>query len=214
MMFRTGFFALVSGLLLFALVPAAAQSPTMLPEPQLISALRAGGYNLYFRHVTTDWSQADSLQAAGDWLSCDPAQMRQLSERGRRDARNVGEAMRRLQIPVGEVLASPYCRTMETARLLGQGEVKASTQVMNLLAAEYFGGRAAIVSNARQLLSSPPATANRVIVAHGNVARDATPVYPSEGEAIVILPLNNGEFRVVGRLTPADWRRLAEALGE
>jgi len=121
----------------------------------------------------------------------------------------IGKAMRELEIPVGEVLASPYCRTMETASLMEVGPVQASTDVMNLRSASYFGGREAVVSTARRLLSSPPPSGtNRIIVAHGNVAREATPVYPGEGEGLVFAP-DGGGFRLLGRLTPADWQRLA-----
>jgi hypothetical protein len=98
---------------------------------------------------------------------------------------------------------------METASLMEIGTVQASTAVMNLRSASYFGGRAAVVASARRLLSSPPpAGTNRVIVAHGNVAREATPVYPGEGEAVIFAADGDG-FRLIGRLTPTDWQRLA-----
>jgi len=194
-------------LLPFAATQAAAQS--QLADAELLDALRGGGYNIYFRHVATEWSQSDRVERRGDWLGCDPGKMRQLSDAGRADAGAIGAAMRELAIPVGEVLASPYCRTMETARLMDVGPVRASTDVMNLRSASYFGGREAIVAASQRLLSSPPpAGANRVIVAHGNVAREATPVYPGEGEGLVFEPSANG-FRLVGRLAPADWMRLA-----
>ncbi len=200
-----------SVVLLVLAAPAAAQDG----EPgagALLEALRDGGFNIYFRHVATDWSQSDRLRQAGDWLDCDPARMRQLSDAGRSDAVAIGAAMRRLRIPVGEVLASPYCRTMETARLMQLGEVEASTEVMNLLAAEYFGGRAAIVATARQLLSTaPPGGGNRVVVAHGNVAREATPAYPAEGEALILRPVDGAGFELVGRVKPGDWARLMSA---
>jgi phosphohistidine phosphatase SixA len=193
-------------------VPADADTPG---EPaRLLAELRTGGLNLYFRHAATDWSQDDDVEQRGDWLSCDGGRVRQLSDNGRSAARAIGEAMRRLSIPVSEVLASPYCRTMETARLLGLGEVAPSTAVMNLRAAGFFGGRSAVIASARQLLASPPPGAgNRVIVAHGNVAREATPVYPGEAEAVAFRPDGNGGFEVVGRLSPAQWQTLAEQQG-
>ncbi len=203
-----------SGLLLALLaaailVPLAA-APPQLDDAALVAALRGGGYSIYFRHVATDWSQSDRVDKRDDWLDCDARRMRQLSAAGRDDARAIGEAIRKLKIPVGEVLASPYCRTMETARLMDVGPVEASTAVMNLRAASYFGGREAIVASAQRLLSTPPpAASNRVIVAHGNVAREATPVYPDEGEGVVFEADGNGGFRLVGRLTADAWRRAA-----
>ena len=141
--------------------------------------------------------------------------MRQLSAAGRTAARAIGVAMRRLEIPVDEVLASPYCRTVETAKLMELGKVFESVQVMNLRSADYFGGRASVVASAQALLASAPGPAvNRVIVAHGNVASAATPAYPGEGEALVFEPDAAGAFVLRGRITPADWARLAELAGE
>lgn len=202
-------------LLLIVTSAGAAAQAGSLGGLALVEALRAGGFNIYFRHAATDWSQSDHIEKAGDWTSCDPARVRQLSDDGRRATRAAGEAMRALGIPVGKVLASPYCRTMETARLLGLGEVEASTDIMNLRSAHYFGGREAVVGTARARLSRAPAPGtNTVLVAHGNVAREATPVYPSEGEGVVFRPLGADGFEFVGRLEPAEWERLArEAAG-
>ncbi len=202
--------ALLLASLVVTTIGHAAQPPS-LEGKALVEALRAGGYNIYFRHVATDGSQSADVGSRNDWLDCDPARMRQLSDAGRDAAVAIGNAMRRLKIPVFEVLASPYCRTQETARLMAVGPVEASTDVMNLRAAQYFGGRAAIVASARQLLASAPQPgSNRVIVAHGNVAREATPAYPSEGEGLVFKPGDDGEFYLVGRIEPEQWASLLE----
>lgn len=205
--------AAMIGLCLLLAGPAPA-TQELLDDAALLAALRAGGHNLYFRHVGTDWSQHDQVQQAGDWRSCDATRMRQLSQQGRDDARTIGSAMRRLGVPVGEVLASPYCRTVETARLMELGEVMQTIQVMNLRAADYVGGRASVVASAQALLASPPPAGNRVIVAHGNVARAATPAYPAEGEALVFAPDGEGGFMLRGRITVSDWSRLLSVAGQ
>jgi broad specificity phosphatase PhoE len=175
----------------------------------LVAALREGGHVIYFRHAQTDWSQYDQVRQAGDWLSCDAAAIRQLSDEGRDTARRVGIAMRTLRVPVWKVLASPYCRTVETATLMELGPVETTTDVMNMRVAEYFGGRSAIVASARSRLATPPpAGSNTVIVAHGNVARDATPVYPGEAEGVIFRPDGAGGFQVIARVTPDRWAKL------
>ena len=196
--------------LLFLPFPVHAQQT--LSGQALIGTIQQGGYNLYFRHEATDWSQQDAVQQRGDWQSCDGSRIRQLSEQGRQNAKRAGQAMRSLNIPVSEVLASPYCRTMETARQLGLGDVQPSDDVINLRVAEYFGGREAVIATARELLSRRPAAgSNRVIVAHGNVAREATSVYPGEGEMVIFKPDGKGQFTFVGRITPDRWAGLIQA---
>ena len=75
--------------------------------------------------------------------------------------------------------------------------------------AAYFGGIEAIAARARQRLSTPPpAGTNTVLVAHGNVLRAATGVYPQEAEAIVFHPQGNARYRVVARLSLSIWEGL------
>src|SRR5256886_11608864 len=83
------------------------------PDPALAGELRQGGYVLYIRHTSTDFGQNDAKMTGYE----DCANQRNLTDKGRQEARAVGEHIKRLTIPVGRGLASPYSRTMETARL-------------------------------------------------------------------------------------------------
>lgn len=200
---------------LFSQSPAQAMQHNLtgLSGKNLVQAMQKGGYSIYFRHEATNWSQSDFIQKAGDWLSCDVTRVRQLSAVGRQNAVSTGQAIRKLGIPVGRVLASPYCRTIETASLMKLGKVEPSNDVINMRVAEYFGGRSAIVATARALLARPPkSNTNTVIVAHGNVAQEATPVYPGEGEGIIFQADGQGGFRFVGRLGPTEWTSLANTI--
>ena len=189
-----------------------ADTTPALSDEALIAALREGGYNLYFRHEATNWSQSDKVFRAEDWLSCDGDQIRQLSTVGKQRAAATGAALRALGVPVSKVWASPYCRTQETARQMNLGQVTPTNDVINLRVADYFGGRAAVIATAQALLATQPeGKTNAVIVAHGNVAQAATPIYPGEGEGVVFQPDGQGGFHFVGRLTHEDWLRLHNA---
>lgn len=191
--------------LLFAVIPAKAE---LLAPVQLKERLQAGGYSIYFRHAQTDWSQSDNVTAAGDWKNCDPGKMRQLSDEGRATASRIGEAIRSLGIPIGEILSSEYCRAVETVERLNVGPVKATTDVMNLRAAHFVGGNDAVVARLQAILRTPPAPGkNRIISGHGNLARAAIGAYPGEGGAIIIAAFENAPrgFRIVGELDPTDW---------
>jgi phosphohistidine phosphatase SixA len=203
-------------LLLFLALLSTRPAPAAADDAALVAALRAGGHVLYFRHSATDWAQNDQVRQAGDWQSCDGARMRQLSDAGRMTAQLIGLAIRTLAIPVGEVLSSEYCRAAETARLMGLGDVRTTTEIMNLRAQEYVGGHDAAVKNARALLARPPApAANRIMVGHGNLMRAATGQYTDEAGAVVVRPDPGSDlgFAFVALVTPQDWLRLAEAFG-
>jgi len=193
---------------------APAQTNTGLQGQALVDALRKGGYKIYFRHAATDWTQHDQVSKAGDWSSCDPGEMRQLSETGRQTAAAIGDALRRLEIPIGQVLASPYCRTIETARLMNVGPVETTADIMNMRVAQYFGGSSAIAERTRRRLSMLPRGAvNTILVAHGNVLVTATGVYPQEAEAIVFQPQANDTYAFMARISPREWTRLAAEFG-
>jgi phosphohistidine phosphatase SixA len=174
--------------------PAWAQS-----NPGVIEQLREGGYVLYLRHTSTDFSQNDSRMTSYE----DCASQRNLTDQGRDEARAIGEHVKRLKIPVGEVLASPFCRTMETARL-AFGKARATNDVRGGPARTDDPARYAAL---RKLLSSNvPKGQNLVISSHGNPFHAvAGPPYLAEGEIAVVRPEDGERFTVIARIRLTDW---------
>jgi phosphohistidine phosphatase SixA len=200
-------------LILLVLCPSAQAQE--LSGAALVEALRGGGFNIYFRHTATSWDQEDHVGAAGDWRSCDPVRMRQLSAEGRDMAKRIGAAIDALRIPVAKVMSSEYCRAVETAQLLDLGPVTQTSNIVNLRSASYAGGNEAAVRRARTVLSQPPpAGANAVIVGHGNLMSAATGVTAEEGGSAVYAPAPGSDlgFDIVARLDAEDWEKLAAAL--
>jgi broad specificity phosphatase PhoE len=188
-----------------------AQQAPSLTGDALVKALREGGYTIYFRHAETSWSQADHVTAAGDWKTCDASRMRQLSEEGRRTARKLGKMIRALGLPVGRVLASEYCRAVETAQLMRLGPVDTTADIINTRVAEFYGGLAGLAERARGRLAMRPETGtNTILVAHGNVLRAATGISLGEAGAAIFAPRPDGTVALVARLSPEDWAALAK----
>jgi phosphohistidine phosphatase SixA len=188
--------------LLFCVGWASAQ-----PGVSIIEQLRSGGYVLYMRHTSTDFSQNDSMSRSYE----DCANQRNLTDKGRAEARSIGEHVKRLDIPIGEVLASPFCRTLETARLVF-GKARPMTEVR--------GGPARPDDPARyepltKILSTKIGKKeNLAIAGHGNPFHAvAGPPYLAEGEMAVVQPEGNGRFRVIARIRLEDWSGLRAAAG-
>src|SRR5688500_8124582 len=179
-----------------ALLLSVVSSPTFAQaDPALLARLREGGYVLYLRHASTDMSRNDANMKSYE----DCASQRDLTDKGRAEARAIGEHVRRLKIPIGEVLASPFCRTMDTARL-AFGKATATNEVR--------GGpvEASRYEPLKKLLSSPvPRGTNRVISSHGNPFYAlAGPPYLAEGEMAVVKPEGEG-FSVIAKIRLTDW---------
>jgi phosphohistidine phosphatase SixA len=195
------------GALVLVAVPMAAVAQQATAPPlggtDLLTALRAGGHIVYFRHADTDHRQNDQRMTNVE----DCTTQRNLTDRGREHARAIGEAIRALRIPIGAVLASPLCRTVETAELAFGTAVRSP-------AAREGGplppGSPGRFSALRALLSTPVGPgANTVVVGH------AYPYYAlvggqylSEGEADVLRP-RGADFEVVARVSLKQWRDLA-----
>jgi phosphohistidine phosphatase SixA len=196
--------ALLLALSCLGATAAAAQTET-LSGAALLSALKAGGLILYFRHASTDFGQNDEQMTGFE----DCARQRNLTDRGRDEARAIGTAIARLGLPIGDVLASPFCRTMETARLIF-GRASASTAVRGGPAS---GGATERYAALRELLSTAPAAGtDLVIVSHGNPLHAvAGEINLAEGEAAVIRPLGAAGFRIVARIPKDGWVTLVSA---
>jgi phosphohistidine phosphatase SixA len=161
----------------------------------LLAALKQGGYVLYFRHTATDFSKNDSRMQGLD----DCANQRPLSDRGRAQAKEIGAAIRKLQLPIGDVQASPYCRTVETATL-------AFGKTERNIAVRGDGGNYDALGTL--LSEAAPAKSNRAVVGHGNGMRAlAGAPHLDEGEAAVIKPGKSGPV-IVARIRVTDWEGL------
>jgi phosphohistidine phosphatase SixA len=171
----------------------------------LLSKMRHGGYVVYFRHASTQTGGEGDRDV--DYADC--ATQRNLSDAGRKEAREIGRAWRALHIPVGTVTASPFCRTKETAKLaFGRVEVDRDLAfAIDVSPAERKRLGAAL---ARRLAAAPAPGKVDVLVAHTANLREAAGLWPKpEGAAYVFQPLHDGGFRAVARMTPADWSALA-----
>jgi virginiamycin B lyase len=185
--------------------PRATRAPSGGASPSLVDALRRGGYVLLFRHAATDFSMVDETR---DLRDC--ARQRNLNAEGRRQARAIGTALRRLDIPVGEVVTSPYCRTRDTARL-AFGRLRSSTA---LLSADFLTGPSARErqpARLRRLLAAPPRReTNMVLVSHGFAIDDAIDLSLGEGEvAVVRRSAARRDVEVVATVEAEEWARLA-----
>jgi broad specificity phosphatase PhoE len=194
----------------FAATPTFAQ-PTapgaILPESDLIDALRRGGHIIYFRHATTDADQADTTDPKLG--RCDA--QRNLSADGRQMAGEIGAAFKALRIPVGKVLSSPYCRAVDTAKLaFGRHEV---SDVLYFAIGVGKTEREQQGLALRQMLATPPARGtNTVLVAHHANLKEAAGIWPKrEGEANVFRPRPDGGFDYLGEVSAAAWKRRAGA---
>lgn len=173
----------------------------------LLEALRGGGYSLLFRHAASDRGQTDSDRQNLD--NC--ATQRNLSDAGREQSVRIGEEIRRLGIPIGAVLASPYCRTLETARL-AFGDATPTWDLVSDLSDPTPGAPARLAEALHSLLAQlPEPGTNTVLVTHVTNISDALGTEIEEGDALVVVADGVGGLTIVAQVGVDTWSALDAA---
>lgn len=198
------------GLLLGALTQPGAvgaeEFPVRLADVELLQSLRDGGLVIYLRHGTTDTAQPDRVPEV-DLNDC--STQRPLTEEGLQSAVKTGGAIRAARIPVGEILVSPMCRTIETAEAaFGEGYTVHNglmyTAHMTSQQKKYA------LETINELLSRPvPAGSNRVLVGHAPNIMDAMGYFPTpEGVTLIFRPLGANGYQYLATIPPSLWPQL------
>lgn len=180
-----------------------------LGEAELIAALKQGGHVIYLRHAETDVSKTDQdRDDLSDWTK-----QRNLSEKGRQQAVAIGKAFRALGIPVSEIKASPYCRSVETAKL-AFGKATVSKDLAFSIGTEKQEAERLADALKIMLGTQPSAGKNTVLVAHTANLQEAAKIWPKpEGVAFIFKPLGNKSFELVQRVEAPQWAQLAQKVG-
>jgi phosphohistidine phosphatase SixA len=186
----------------------------MLTAPSLEKELRSGGFVLLMRHARSP----DALPTASAVESDNPTRERQLDAEGIASARELGQALRKLAIPIGQIYSSPAYRAQETIRLAGLHAPQIAMQLAE--GPNGMQGNAGM-TQVRWLrvamAKAPPNGTNTLIVTHmPNIAGafGSAAAHMSAGEMIVFKPsAGTPGYRIVGRITIAQWQRLASGSG-
>jgi phosphohistidine phosphatase SixA len=170
--------------------------------------LRSGGYVLVMRHAHSPRDVPDAASAHRDNINLE----RQLDADGRAAAVAMGTAVRKLGIPIGQILTSPTFRALETVRALGLGDARSLEELGDggiNMQPDADGMRSAWL---RAKAMEPPAeSTNTLMVTHlpnlrgafGDAAADM-----ADGETL-ILRSDEGRAVVVGRVRIDEWSSLS-----
>ncbi len=201
-----------AGVLLAAFSTAVLSAPSGVPEQEnalhgesLAAALKRGGYVIYFRHADTGPAY---LEQGVDLKRCET--QRNLNDNGRAEAKLIGTQFKNLNIPVGEVLASEFCRCKETADL-AFGRYKLEPMLTGVgRSAEAAPRREQAIAALKKLLAASPVPGtNTVLVSHGFNLLDAEGFHlGTQGEAAIYDPDGKGGYVLVARLLPREWEEL------
>ena len=156
-------------------------------------ALRAGGHVALMRH-------ADAPGGVGDppgFRVEDCATQRNLSAKGRADAEKIGSRLKGEGIAFEKIVSSPWCRCIDTARLMDLGTVETEATFGNVVVLK--DQRQALTTGARALITQWTAGGNLLVVTHGANIHALAGVWLASGE-IVVVKGGSDRAEPVGRL--------------
>lgn len=161
------------------------------------SALREGARVVLMRHAATSGGAGDPESFRLE----DCATQRNLTEKGRADARAAGEQMRARKVPVGKVLSSQWCRCRDTATLMNLGHPIETAETFNN-AYTFRDRRDELTKGARAVIAGWKGPGALIVVTHGANILPLTGFQPAEGEMVVVEPdpAPDGKLRVIGRI--------------
>jgi broad specificity phosphatase PhoE len=193
---------------MLSVVAAASQAQTT--DARAVAAeLKKGGYVIVMRHGATNRDQADTDPLNPDNV----AKQRLLSEDGREQARQVGEAFKKLGIPVGIVYTSMFNRAVETGKLIGGHAVVTTFDVTEggLVVTPIENDRRTKALK-KMIATGAPSGKNTLIVTHKPNILDALGkdwFEVKEGEASVFRVDGATKPELIARIQAVDWIKAA-----
>ncbi len=201
--------SLIAGVAVFAAFPAlAAAQGGGFPVDELIRALRRGGYVILMRHA----SAPAEPPAAADAEPDNTGRERQLDASGRAATIAMGDALKTLQIPVGEVLSSPTYRALQTVRLAGLTSPMIVPELGDAGQSMQAVPEPQIAWLRAQVAQRPsPGTDTVIVTQYPNIqgAFGQAAANLADGAALVFFPEDQGRSKLLGRIPIEDWPRLA-----
>lgn len=178
-----------------------------------IELLHQGGLVIYMRHGRTDARFPDKIPVELD--NC--ASQRPLSDAGRQQLDQIGQYFATLQLPVQQVVSSPFCRAVESAQRVFGGHPVEVDVPLRYTAAMPDREKQPAVERTRYWISLPVETpgSNRVVVAHGPNVAEIMDYLPAEGTMILFRPLGEGHnpaFEYIASISADHWPVLLQAL--
>jgi phosphohistidine phosphatase SixA len=174
----------------------------------LVKALQGGGYVLVMRHASSPTARPTAAEADPG----NPAHERQLDAAGKASASAMGQAIKALRLPIGEVWSSPTYRALQTVRLAGLPTPRTAPELGD-------GGQSMQAAGAAQGAwlrahagAPPKAGTDTVIVTHSpniSAAFGQAAAGLGDGEAMVFHPGGQGAGEPVARIRIEDWPKLA-----
>jgi len=163
-------------------------------QADMIQRMKAGGHILMIRHALAPGTGDPANFRIGDCST-----QRNLDDRGRKQARAIGDWLRSNGVNLARIYSSQWCRCLETAELLEMGSVAELAPLNSFY--ELTQDREPNLKALRKFIAQQPSDGVLIILVTHFVTISAIANVPvSSGEGVLLKLNEDAPHEVVGRL--------------
>ena len=187
--------------LMVAMLTAGRHAPAAADD--ILGLMTQPGHITFMRHAWAPFDGAPRERVSAETLGPCETQ-RNLDDKGRADARALGEKLRAAGITFDLVYTSKWCRCRETAELIMGRPVENLALINSYFTDPDKSTRGPVQQAAlkRYLNETLPPTARALMVTHGSLIQDLTGIFTDETEVVIVKADGRGGVTVVGRGLP------------
>ena len=159
-------------------------------EFQVLKNLKNGGNLIFIRHAyAPGGGDPDNF----DINDC--STQRNLSEEGRKQAKNIGNYFEENLIPIDKVISSEWCRCKETAEIAFK-KFETNNFLNSFFSEKFSKNRTKQIKNLKKYINEWDGNKNLVFVTHYVVISETLNYAPSSGEIVI----SNIRFKKTGNI--------------
>ncbi len=159
-------------------------------EFQVLKNLKNGGNLIFIRHAYAPGGGDPDNFDINDCTT-----QRNLSEEGRKQAKNIGNYFKENLIPIDKVISSEWCRCKETAEIAFK-KFETNNFLNSFFSKKFSKNRTKQINNLKKYISEWDGNKNLVFITHYVVISEALNYGPSSGEIVI----SNIRFKKIGNI--------------
>ncbi|MBI5752303.1 MAG: histidine phosphatase family protein [Hydrogenophilales bacterium] len=187
--------------LVFLFACAIPATPAFSAGADIWPALKQGGHVILIRHGAVD-NLSKSSSPDADFEGCEGQY--NLTDEGREQVKQLGNVLRKRKIPIGGVLASPMCRTRDSARI-AFGAFRA-WPLLEPLPESDLDDRQQRIDAISRVIGDHKGRENLVLITHQPNIDALTLEVVDPATIVVVKPDGKGGFKLIRKLSPNEWR--------
>lgn len=177
--------------------------PSRVAASEIFTLMMQPGHITFMRHAWAPFDGSPRERASAETLGPCETQ-RNLDDKGRVDARNLGDKLRAAGVTFDLVYTSKWCRCRETAELIMGRPVDNLALINSYFTDPDKATRGPVQQAAlkKYLNETLPPSTRALMVTHGSLIQDLTGIYTNETEIVIVKADGRGGVTVVGRGFP------------